>query len=253
MSTDPRDHPVTVPAAFAAAITPDPTRPLLTWYDDATGDRAELSGATLGNWVAKSANLLVDGCGLGPGDAAVVAAPPHWQTAAILLGCWAAGLRVNADPDSGADPDVVLATVDRATAHAGGPVEVYGLALAPLAAPMREAPAGVTDFVTEVRGYADEFHPAVPVSPEDPATGANHPGVSHAALCRDADARGGALGISPGDRVLIDIGAHPDPRDWLLAPLVRGATTVLCAHPDPEALPRRREAERVTVAVPGSA
>ena len=48
----------------------DPTRPLLTWYDDATGERTELSGATLANWVAKTANLLVDGLGLGPGDRA---------------------------------------------------------------------------------------------------------------------------------------------------------------------------------------
>src|SRR5262245_66226190 len=48
----------------------DPTRPLLTWYDDTTGERTELSGATLGNWVAKTANLLVDGVGAGPGDRA---------------------------------------------------------------------------------------------------------------------------------------------------------------------------------------
>ena len=46
---------------FADAIATDPTRPLLTFYDDATGERTELSGATLANWVAKTANLLVDG------------------------------------------------------------------------------------------------------------------------------------------------------------------------------------------------
>src|SRR5215468_371295 len=68
----------------------DPAQPLITWYDDATGDRAELSGATLANWVAKTANLLVDGGGLGPGDRAAVLLPPHWQTAAVLLGCWSA-------------------------------------------------------------------------------------------------------------------------------------------------------------------
>ena len=76
---------------FADAIAPDPTRPQLTWYDDATGERTELSGATLANWVAKTANLLVDEVALGPGDTAGVLLPPHWQTAAVLLGCWSAG------------------------------------------------------------------------------------------------------------------------------------------------------------------
>src|SRR5688572_3007266 len=47
----------TVSALFASAVAVDPTRPLLTWYDDATGERTELSGATLDNWVAKTANL----------------------------------------------------------------------------------------------------------------------------------------------------------------------------------------------------
>src|SRR5262247_2412085 len=73
----------------------EPTRPLITWYDDQSGDRAELSGATLANWVAKTANLLVDGGGLGPGDRAAVLLPPHWQTAAVLLGAWSANVSVS--------------------------------------------------------------------------------------------------------------------------------------------------------------
>lgn len=96
---------------FADAIAPDPTRPLLTWYDDATGERTELSGATLANWVAKTANLLVDELALGPGSTAGVLLPPHWQTAAVLLGCWSAGLTVAGEP---ADVDVLFAAVDRA-------------------------------------------------------------------------------------------------------------------------------------------
>ena len=82
------------PPRHTGAVRRDPTRPLLTWYDDATGERTELSGATLANWVAKTANLLVDGIGLGPGDRAGVSLPPHWQTAGVLLGCWSAGVEV---------------------------------------------------------------------------------------------------------------------------------------------------------------
>src|SRR5947199_6823929 len=84
----------TVPKMLSAAVATDPARPMLTWYDDATGERVELSGATLANWVAKTANLLVDGCGLAPGEAASVRLPPHWQSAAVLLGCWSAGVVV---------------------------------------------------------------------------------------------------------------------------------------------------------------
>src|ERR1700761_2434650 len=82
----------TIPQAFDAAVRRDSATPMLTWYDDASGDRTELSGATLGNWVAKTANMLVDGAGLDPGEGVAVLLPPHWQTAAVLLATWSAGL-----------------------------------------------------------------------------------------------------------------------------------------------------------------
>ena len=101
----------TVGQLLAAAVAVDPTRPLLTWYDDGTGERTELSGATLANWVAKTANLLVDGAGTQPGDRTVVLLPPHWQTAAVLLGAWSAGLEVATAAGPG---EVGLATPVRA-------------------------------------------------------------------------------------------------------------------------------------------
>jgi uncharacterized protein (TIGR03089 family) len=260
--------PATIPAAFAAATAVDPGRPLLTWYDDGTGERAELSGATCANWLAKTANLLVDGCGLGTGDVAVVDAPPHWQTAVILLGCWSAGLRV-ADPAAGIDADVVFSTPEQATGYSG---EVFGLALAPLAAPMRDAPPGVADYVIEVRAHGDHFTPASPVLPDTPAVTpaaslasldrseaaipaaslasldrSDASDLSHRDLCRHAAARADALGIRPGARVLVDVAAYPDPLDWLLAPLLAGASVVLCGHLDPAAVPTRIAAERVTL------
>src|SRR5262252_11197289 len=106
---------LTVVDALARVIATDATRPLLTYYDDATGERTELSGATLANWVAKTANLLVDGLGLGTGDVAAVALPPHWQTAAVLLGCWSAGLAVDLSPtaETAGGAQVGFATADR--------------------------------------------------------------------------------------------------------------------------------------------
>ena len=233
----------TIPRAFRAAVGQDPTAPLMTFYDDASGDRTELSGTTLDNWVAKTANLFVDGAGLGSGDTVAVLLPPHWQTAAILLGAWAAGLAT----DIGGAPgpvDAVFTTPDRAEAAAAWPaVDRYATGLLPLAAPLRSVPPGYADYVAEVRAFGDRFVPLQPVSGSDPAMA----GRNHAQVCRDAAARAGDLGIAPGDRVLVDTRAYPDPADWLLAPLVAGASVVLCANCDTERLSSRAEAEKVTV------
>ena len=76
------------------ALTADPARPALTFYDDATGERVELSVTTLENWVAKTANLLVDGLGVHPGQSIGVRLPCHWLAPVWLLAAWSAGLVV---------------------------------------------------------------------------------------------------------------------------------------------------------------
>ena len=229
----------TIPAAFADAVRRDPTAPLLTFYDDATGDRTELSGATLDNWVSKTANMLADGSGLGAGDRVAVLLPPHWQTAAILLGAWSAGLAV----DLGNDADVVFATPELASAGAG---ERYATGLLPLAMPLRQVPPGYADYVVEVRAFGDRFTPIHPVNGDDPAyTGRDD--RSHRETVDDAVQRAAAMGIAKGDRVLIDARTHREPMDWLLAPLVADASVVLCANLDPGTVAKRTVAERVTV------
>ncbi|GAB1689540.1 TIGR03089 family protein [Krasilnikovia sp. M28-CT-15] len=231
----------TIPAAFADAVRRDPTVPLLTFYDDATGDRAELSGATLENWVAKTANLLRDGLGTATGDSAAVLLPPHWQAAAVLLGCWSAGVTVAADPPR--PVEVLFATPERAAESAAWPAdEQYATGLLPLAMPLRELPGGFADYVTEVRQHGDHFAPGRPVRPTDAALGER----DHAAACAAAARRATELGIGPGDRVLIDAAAHPDPVDWLLAPLLVGASVVLCSQLDPDRLAARVDTEKVT-------
>jgi uncharacterized protein (TIGR03089 family) len=235
----------TIPQALAEAVRRDPTTPLLTWYDDATGDRTELSGATLDNWVAKTANLLIDGAGLGPGDAVAVLLPPHWQTAAIILGASAAGVAA----DLGADPspvEAIFTEPGRVTAAAAWPTgDRYVTGLLPLAMPLREVPPGYVDYVTEVRNYGDHFRGQV-VGEDDRAL-AGPVELSHLAVLREATERAAELGITAGDRVLVDARAYPDPIDWLLAPLVGGASIVLCANLDPAKLDARITAEKVTV------
>src|SRR3546814_13660057 len=41
-------------------LAADPGQPLVTFYDDTSGERTELSVKTYANWVSKTANLYVD-------------------------------------------------------------------------------------------------------------------------------------------------------------------------------------------------
>ena len=72
----------------------DPAGPRITYYDDATGERIELSTVTLANWAAKTGNLLRDELGAGPASRVAVLLPAHWQTAAVLFGIWWIGAEV---------------------------------------------------------------------------------------------------------------------------------------------------------------
>jgi uncharacterized protein (TIGR03089 family) len=226
---------------FAAAIAIDPTRPLLTYYDDATDERTELSGATLANWVSKTANMIVDDCGLRLGQRASVGLPPHWQTAAVLLGCWQIGLAVESGPQPA---DVAFVRADDAT-HDWPAVERYALNLHPLALPMRSVPDGYVDFNAEVRVHGDHFYPTEAVPGTAEALIADGRTWTQADLVTEASDRAARLGVA-GGRVLIDADAYPHVLDWLLVPLAGGASIVLCRNLDRAREGARSVSERVT-------
>jgi uncharacterized protein (TIGR03089 family) len=227
------DAPPTVVHALSAALAARPDQPLITFYDDATGERAELSAATLANWVAKTANMLVDGLGLGPGDVAAVRLPPHWQTAAVLLGCWATGITV--DPDGHAP--AAVAFVAEPVQPLPPADEIYALALAPLGMPFRPGPpSGTQDFVVETRPYGDRLPPLA----TGPRQLALIDGTTHSDLATVAAARG----VPPEARVLIDADADQDPVSWLVAPLFVRSSVVVCRNLDPARLEARLAAER---------
>jgi uncharacterized protein (TIGR03089 family) len=223
---------------------PGAARPLLTHYDDATGERVELSATTTANWAAKAANLLRDECDVEPGTRLAVLLPAHWQTATVLLAAWWCGAEVVGDP---ADARWVLCDPDRvdlalAAEPDGG---VVALSLDALGGGVPGLPAGVVDFGPEVRLHGDEFVPWEPLPDTAPALA----GGTVAEVLADARARAERLGIGAADRVLstLEWGTHDGVADGLLAVLAAGASLVQCRHADPSALDRRARAEKTTV------
>jgi uncharacterized protein (TIGR03089 family) len=221
----------------------DPVGPRITYYDDATGERIELSAVTLANWAAKTANLLRDELGAGPSSRVAVLLPAHWQTAAVLLGVWWIGAEVVLDGGA----DVALCTAERldeadaAVAEGSGLGEVAVLSLDPFGRPAADLPIGVTDYATAVRVHGDQI---VPERQPGPALAGRSVGDVLAASENSSSTRG----LTAADRVLSTASwTSPDDLiDGLLAVLAVGASLVQVANPDPAALQRRIETEKVT-------
>jgi uncharacterized protein (TIGR03089 family) len=217
----------------------DPVGPRITYYDDATGERIELSTATLANWAAKTGNLLRDELGAAPSSRVAVMLPAHWQTAAVLFGIWWIGAEVVTTGQA----DIALCTIDRLTDadDAVGMGEIAVLSLDPFGKPVPDLPVGVTDYATAVRVHGDQ------ISPER-APGVALDGRSVADVLTAARTSAGAQGFAAGDRVMsvASWGDADELTDNLLAVYAIGASLVQVANPDQAALDRRRQTEKVT-------
>ncbi|WP_409236834.1 TIGR03089 family protein [Streptomyces sp. PA5.6] len=217
-----------------SALASDPGRPLVTFYDDATGERVELSVATFANWVAKTANLLQGDLSAEPGDRAVLLLPAHWQTAVWLLACSSVGVVADMGGDPGSADLVVSGpdsdSLDAARACSG---ERVALALRPLGGRFPQPPDGFADYAVEVPGQGDQFVPYAPVDPDEVALvvdGVELTGAEVVARAReDAGRLGGGEG---GVRVLsgLSYGTWEGLSAGLFAALGGGGSVVLCRN-----------------------
>jgi uncharacterized protein (TIGR03089 family) len=219
----------------------DPGRPLITFYDDATGERVELSVATYANWVAKAASLLADEHDLERGQSLCVDLPSHWLGPVFLGAAWTVGLVVTG-PDDG-EPDAVVCGPDgleRWAPHASD-IPVLACSLLPLGVRFADPlPPGVHDVGIEVWSQPDAFTPWDPPGPKQPA----YDGVSQADLWSAAAA--GSL-LTDGGRLLsVANPASPPGLATFTEPLARSGSLVLVAHPDRERLDATYAAERAT-------
>jgi len=182
----------------------DPGRPRLTWYGE-DGERIELSGAVLVNWVNKTTNLLVEEFDAAPGTRVLLDLPGHWRTLVWALATWRAGACV-VRPDGPAAVDTVVTC--HPGQHADAP-EVVAVALPALArAWPGDLPGGAVDAAAAVMTYADALGPTPPTDPASPALddGRGTGPLRHADLLgpvAGTPAGAGTSGTGRGDRALL--------------------------------------------------
>lgn len=240
MATDPipaTGAPQTFPLLLRTALRTDPGRPLVTFYDHASGERVELSVTTYANWVAKTSSLLVEELDAERGQTIRVDLPTHWLTPVFLGAAWNVGLEV---VTTGDDPDHVVTGPEGVERWAGHD-SVVASALRPLGVRFAEPlPSGVLDFGVEVWSQPDAFSPWDPPQPADAALD----GMSQSQLY--AAAAGTPL-VEPGGRLLTTANPATEPgAASFVVPLVRGGSTIWVAHADPDRWQRTYDDERAT-------
>ena len=229
----------TFPGILARLLAADPARPLVTFYDDATGERTELSVTTWGTWVAKVSSLLADELEVEHGDRLLVDLPAHWLGTVVLGAAWACGIEGVWDGDADAvvtGPEGLARWAAKADA-----IPVLATALHPLARPFADGvPAGVHDLGVEVWSQPDVYA-AYPAPADDDVAVT---GTTQAELWGSAAA--GEL-LADGGRLLSEANpASPSGLASLTEPLARSGSLVLVTRVSAERRERIAADERVT-------
>ena len=236
----------TFPSALEALLH-EPGRPLVTFYDDATGERIELSVATYANWVAKTAGLAQEELDAERGGLLLLDLPTHWLGAVWLGAAWSLGLTVTDDPALAGEADLLVCGPADVASYAGDAerVPVVALSLRPLGGRFTEAlPTGVIDYGAVVLAQPDAFTAWDPPHADDLAWRDAGGTATQATLL--AEAAESTL-VSPGGRLLTDVNpcTHAG-LDTLLAAVTHDASTVWVANPDESGWAARVDQERAT-------
>jgi len=204
----------TLPPLLERRLRTDPGQPFVTYYDDRTGERTELSVKTWANWVSKTANLFADELMLDPGDDVRIDLPPHWLGTVFLGGLLSCGLSLDdTAPVAVVGPDGLTGTLATTT---------MACALHPFATRFTEPlPPGVLDHGVLWAGQSDVFSPSQPTE----------------------------LGeVVPDDRrVLTDVNPLSEPGRRLLVGLLAGTGSLVLVRALAESeWPARSQNERAT-------
>ncbi|MEX0658112.1 MAG: TIGR03089 family protein [Egibacteraceae bacterium] len=269
--TPPEDAPPSARNLGALASQQVRTRghaPFITFYDDARGERTELSYATFDNWVSKTANLLVEELEVGRGDRVATLLGNHWTAVVVAFACWKVGcsvVPVDADPGmlAASGAATVVAREDLVgglTQDAGGAdrpqVVVVGQGMGGRLSGTAASPEDAVAYGEEVLAFADDYDDPDVGPPDEallvlPAGGSGPPAavrLTQGNLLAAAEALA-AWGLGSDDRLLCTRAVHL-PDGLVLAHLgafAAGASVVLTRTFDPSRLWRRAADERATL------
>lgn len=222
--------PDTLSQAYLQWIGIEPGRPLITYYDRSSGERTELSAATLDNWVSKTGNLMRDELLLEPGALVGVAMKPHWQTAAILCAAWRFGCCVVESVGETA-LDALFFPESRLMELADYEADnVVVCSMHPLGLGVSVKPDHVVDYSTEVRIHGDSFTPDQVPGPAAAALRAGSLQFDQRSALVTAKQLAAQLGLHVGERLMLDVSTAGEAGvlTWLGAPLaVRGAVVLV--------------------------
>ena len=160
-------------SVIAEMLRSDPARPRITFYEDTpgptNGERIELSGKVVNNWISKAGNALQDEYDLGPGSVVRLALPPHWRALYWAFAVWSVGGIVDLVGD--ATPDLLICDDPGMVVGLDPmPGDVVIVTLAALArvhpAPV---PAGAMDEARDLATYGDQFAARTGPGPDAPA------------------------------------------------------------------------------------
>ncbi len=228
---------------LASLVAADGTRPRLTFYDDAPGpthgERIELSGRVLANWVAKAANLLQDDLDGAPATTVGLHLPAHWRAVYWALAAWSVGSTVVLGPEA-RSADVVVTTDPVLAGQVAGDAGLAVLVTLPMLA--RGNPATPSDVIDEARdlaGHGDVFTPWEEPDDDAPALLVDGRTTAYRALVTPAPAWGGAPRVRVPDRLA-------DVLTTALAAWAADGSVVLVREPGPDQA-ARLASEGVTV------
>ncbi|MHB1473353.1 MAG: TIGR03089 family protein [Dermatophilaceae bacterium] len=159
-------------SVLADILRSDPARPRVTFYEDTPGathgERIELSGKVVNNWVSKAGNALQDEYDLGPGSVVRLALPPHWRALYWAFAVWSVGGTVDCAGVTAAPDLLICDDPDLAATLEPRP---DGVVLVSLAALVRihpgPVPAGAMDEARELATYGDQFVARTDPTPDD--------------------------------------------------------------------------------------
>ena len=158
-------------SVLAEILRSDAARPRVTFYEDTPGptqgERIELSGKTVANWICKAGNALQDEYDLGPGSVVRLVLPPHWRALYWAFAIWSVGATV--DCAGGEAADLLICDDDdvvTSLAPLNGDVVIVTLAALARVHDVPRPP-GAMDEARELATYGDQFAALAEPSPEN--------------------------------------------------------------------------------------